>query len=317
MTKVFDFSKALVRCSAIAPIMTTNERSPKAKYEYLCSVLTEEIGKYEAMGERKQGMKAGLSKAAKIAGLEQEIAKLEPLKHEDTLSLGAKSFLKRLYGELKYGKQSYKKEIGTKYTTKGKMVEQQSLELIGLLDGQTYVKNETRVTNEFISGVPDSWIGDSIYNAIYVPDVKSSWDLETFLENLGKPLTRQYWWQLQGYLDLTQALGGEVSYCLINTPPSIIEQERMNLAKRMDVVTDQDPAFLEAEAQLIKNLTFDDMSPKERRLKFEVNRDDAAIQRIHDKVPLCREYLAEIQELHLSGFFTDKDLPFLENSEEL
>lgn len=317
MINVFDFSKALVRCSAIAPIMSVNERSPKAKYEYHCAVLAEEMEKYEAMGERKQGMANGLKKAAKIAGLEHEIAKLEPFKNDDPLSTGAKSFLKRLYGELKYGKQSYKKEIGTKYTTKGKMVEQQSLELIGLLDGQTYVKNEIRITNDFISGVPDSFIGESIYNALYVPDVKSSWDLETFLENLGKPLTRQYWWQLQGYLDLTQALGGEVSYCLINTPPSIIEQEKMNLFKRMDAVTDQDPAFLEAEKQLIKNLTFDDMSPKERRLKFEVNRDDAAIQKIHDKVPLCREYLAEIQELHLSGFFTDKDLPFLENSEEL
>lgn len=317
MIKVFDFSKALVRCSAIAPIMTVNDRSPKVKYEALSLVHAEEMVKYEEMGERKQGMANGLKKAAKIAGLEHEIGKLEPHKTEDPLAPGAKSFLKRLYGELKYGKQSYKKEIGTKYTTKGKMVEQQSLELIGFLDGQNYVKNEIRLTNEFISGVPDSHIGESIYNAIYVPDVKSSWDLETFLENLGKPLNRQYWWQLQGYFGLTHALGGEVSYCLINTPPSIIEQERMNLAKRMDVVTDEDPAFKEAEAILINNLTFDDMSQRERRLKFEVNRDDAAIQNVYDKVPQCREYLSEIQELHLSGFFSDKDMPFLENSEEL
>lgn len=317
MPEIFDFSKSLIRCSALAPVMASNPKSPRAKYDNYCAVLEEEQTKYEQMDERKQGMKTGLAKAAKIAGLEYEIARLQPFKHDDPLPDGAKSFLKRLYGELKYGKQSYKKEIGTKYTTKGKMVEQQALELIGLLDGQNYQKNDLRVTNEFISGVPDSFIGESIYNAIYVPDVKSSWDLETFLENIGKPLSRQYWWQLQGYIDLTQSLGGEVSYCLINTPPSIIEQERMNLMKRMDVVTEEDPAYKEAEIILINNLTFDNIPAKERRLKFEVNRDDNAIQRIHERIPKCREYLFEIQELHLSGFFTDKEIPFLETIEEI
>ena len=317
MVERYDFSKALVRCSAIAPVVLENATSPKKKYEKLLELLLSETSKYNELDERKQLLKTGLSKAAKIAGIEQEITKLEPYKNDDPLSIGAKSYLKRIYGEIKYGKVSYKKDIGTKYTTKGKMVEQESLDLIGFLDGQSYKKNEKRICNEFISGIPDTFIGDDIEHAIYVPDVKSSWDLETFLENLGKPLIKQYWWQIQGYLDLTGALGGEVSYCLINTPESIIQQERYNLMKRMDVVTDESPEYKKEEAILVNNMTFDDIPARQRRLKYEVNRDDKAIQRIHEVIPIARLYLEEIQEMHLSGFFSDKDLPFLENIEEI
>ena len=92
MAEIFDFSKSLIRCSAIYYIMVEGkDRTPKQKYDNLCAILAEETQKYDDMGERLQGMKSGLSKAAKIAGLEQEIAKLEPKKHEDPLNAGSSS----------------------------------------------------------------------------------------------------------------------------------------------------------------------------------------------------------------------------------
>lgn len=316
--KIYDFSESLIRCHAIYYIMQEGkERTPKRKYEDLCTLLVEEMTKYEAMGERVQGMKSGLSKAAKIAGIEYEISKMEPFKNDDPLTTGAKSYLKRLYGEVKYGKNSIVMEKGTKYMNKGKLAEQESLDLISFIDGVEYKKNEQRVKNEFVTGIPDSFRGKSVYEAEYVPDVKSSWSFETFIENVGKPLNPIYWWQLQGYFDLTGASLGEVSYCLVNTPLSIIEEEKAKLQRRMDAATIENPEYKEAERNLINSMTFDDIPVLERRLKFEVKRDEDAIQKLHDKIPQCRDYLFEIQEKHLLGFFTDKELPILETIEEI
>lgn len=318
MSEIFDFSKALMRCHAIYYIIAPGkEKSPKQKYADAIQLLAIEQEKYDAMGERVQGMKSGLTKAAKIAGLEQEIAKLYPKKDDDPLTTGAKSYLKRIYGEIKYGKYNMSKEKGTKYMNKGKMAEQDSIDLINLLDGEQYIKNEIRLQNDFLSGIPDTFKGESIDKAIHVPDVKTSWDFETFIENVGKPLNPLYWWQMQGYFDLTGARSGEVSYCLVNTPYSIIEEEKFKLAKRLDAVTNESPEYRLAEALLVNNMTFDEMPAKERRLKYEVNRDDNAIQQIHDKIPQCRDYLMEIQELHLTGYFSDKELPILETIEEI
>lgn len=323
MIEVFDFSNALMRCSGLYYLLCRGkEKSPKLRYEELTANLEEEISKYEDLGERLQGMKRGLTKAAKIAGLEQEIAKLESKKHEDPLPRGARSYLKGMYGELKYGKQSAFKDKGNKYTNKGKLAEGASLRLISDLDGVDYQKNEIRINNEFISGIPDTFLGKSIYEAEYVPDVKTSWSWDTFSENIGQALNPVYWWQEQGYFALTGAKEGEVSYCLVNLPEPQLNDELLRLEDRMRkqlnvIDVSIHPEYKLAQYNLINNMTFDNIPPAQRRLKFEVKRSDDAIQKIYDVVPKCRAYLEEIQELHMTGFFSDKELPVLDTIEEI
>lgn len=316
MRDVYDFSNALIRCHAIYYIVSKGKYpTPKEKYDQMELVLAEERVKYDNLSDNARNGKLGPSKAAKIAGLEFELAKLEPKRYDDPLPAGAKSYLKRLYGYLKYGKWSASKDKGNKYTEKGKLAEPDSIALINFLDDAKYVKNDVRVENEFLSGIPD--IIDESNGVPRIIDVKSSWDWETFAENIGKPLNPLYWWQLQGYMDVKGFEVGEVSYCLVDTPESIINDEKIKLAKRMDALTIESPEYRLAEALLVNNLTFSDIPAIERRLKYPVERDQDAIDKIHSKVPKCRDYLFELQEMHLTGFFTDKELPILDTIEEI
>lgn len=319
----YDFSKALIRCSSLYYIVCPGKtKTPKQQYEYTEQVLKEEMQKYDDLGERKQGMANGLKKAAKIAGLEYELNRLESTKHLDPLPTSAKSYLKRLYGELKYNKQSSFKDKGNKYTNKGKQVQTAAVQLISSLDGCEYIENEERLTNGLITGIPDAFLGESIMNADYVPDVKGSWDWDSFSENIDKALNPLYWWQLQGYFELTGAKEGDISYCLISIPDNMLQDEIYSLQNRMqkqsnliDVTITQE--YKIAEAALIKNLTFDEMDEKERRLKFKVQKDDGAILKAYETIPKCRDYLFEVQEKHLMGVFSDKELPMLESIEEI
>lgn len=323
MTEIFDFSKALIHCSCIYYVVCKGKtKTPKQKYDDMSQVLLEERLKYDNIAPHLLEKPSGLSKAAKIAGLEYELSKLEATKSVDPLPPGAKSYLKRIYGELKYGKKTAYKEKGNKYTNKGKLAEADALKLISDLDGIEYKKNEVRINNEFLSGIPDTFIGESVYEAEYVPDVKSSWDWDTFSDSLDKDLNPLYWWQIQGYLALTGASAGEVSYCLINMPESLLLDELRNLETRLqktlniiDVTITKE--YTEAALSLVNNLTFDNIPPKERRQKFEVKRNEEAIKKIYETIPKCREYLQEIQEKHLMGVVKDKELPMLDAIEEI
>lgn len=323
MKQEFDFSKALIRCSALYYIVCPGKnKTPKQQYEYYEQVLVEEMQKYDDMGERLQGMKRGLAKAAKIAGLEHELNRLEATKHIDPLPQSAKSYLKSLYGVLKYGKQSSFKDKGNKYTNKGKQVQSAAVELISSLDGCKYQENEERLANGLITGIPDAFLGEDVTKAEYVPDVKGSWDWDTFADNIDKPLNPLYWWQLQGYLELTGAKEGDISYCLISMPDSMLNDEVFSLQNRMQkqmnvIDVTITPEYKLAEANLIKNLTFEEMEESERRLKFNITKDDDAILKIYETIPKCRDYLFEVQEKHLMGVFTDKELPILETIEEI
>lgn len=313
-----DFSNALMHCSIIGYFMCDgNTRSPKQMYEEAIQVRDKWQEKYDALDERRQKMKGGQNILAKIESWKDRVAELEPTKDEEPLPQTAKSYLKKYYAFLKYGKWSAGLDKGNKYTNKGKLAEGDSIALLSKLDGVELEKNEERIENEFLTGIPDILVRDNELRVVYIYDAKTSWDIETFIDNLDKDLNPLYWWQIQGYMALTGCDTAEVSYCLVNTPETLLEGEKYALLRRFDVISEEDPTFKKAYKELLNNMTFDDMPIEARRLKFVVKRDEEAIQKIYKRVEMCREYLAQLQELHAKGIFDARTTRALSIDEEM
>jgi len=100
---------------------------------------------------------------------------------------------------------------------------------------------------------------------------------------------------------ITNAPVAEVHFCLVNIPEDMLNSEKIRLFNRSGYMFDTDPEYLKEEERLVKNLTFDDMQPAERRIKFTIERNDQDIQRIYRQVEKCRPYLEEIERKHLFG----------------
>ncbi len=298
---ITDFSKAKVRCSAIYQIMGgADSKTNLQKWEEMCEELARQRLKRENM-KKKDG--PGYAKTLEtISRLENCISVFESVKDKpNPLSSGAKTFLSAMYADIKYGKWNPIKDIGNKYTSKGKQAEDESIMLVSKLEGQLFYKNELFIENEFLRGTPDIIVGDDPYNAEKIIDVKSPWDCETYFSNLNSDLNLQYFFQMQGYMAITNAPVAEVHFCLVNIPDFMWQQERDRLFRRMEVVTELSPEFVKAENQLLNNLTFDDMPDNERRMKFVVPRDEKVINQIYGQVEKCRPYLQEIEKMHLFG----------------
>ena len=296
-----DFSKARIRCSTIYGIMGGLSRKTPMQ-EYL-DCAAEIADKQLRMANMKK--KDGNGYAKLIATEEQlqaclkvlEIVKDQPL----PLSPGAKTLCTTIYADIKYGKWNPTKDIGNKYTAKGKAAEEASIDLVSKLENQSFKKNELLVQNEFLRGTPDIIVGNDVYAAEKIVDVKSPWDCETFFGNLNDELVQQYKFQMQGYMAITNAPVAEVHFCMVDIPDFMWQKERQNLFNRMEVVTDEDIDFKIAEAQLFRNLHFGDMPPEERRIKFIVERDDELIKKIYEQVEKVREYLPIVEKMHLFG----------------
>lgn len=315
-----DFTKSLMHCSIIAFLMSEGkEKTPRQLWEDACDSRDEWKAKYAALDERKKGMATGVNMLKKIAAWEEKVTELAKNKDEEPLSQTAKSYLKKYYAYLKYGKWSAALDKGNKYTNKGKLAEKDSIALCSRLDNREYRKNTVRLTNEYLTGEPDViFIIDAIVLILYILDVKTSWDIETFMDCLGKDLNPLYWWQLQAYFALTGASSGEVSYCLVDTPETILLQEKYYLAQRMNAAIDvsTDPEYLAAEKDLINNMTFGDIPEKDRRIRFIVERDDEAIAKMYKRIDKAREYLAEVEKLHTIGTFKARSVGNAEIIEE-
>ena len=212
-------------------------------------------------------------------------------KEAGVLSKTAQKHLIEVYIAEKYGR---KRDIQTKQMKKGVEAEQDSIDLLSMYLKLPFSKNEERFKNDFITGLPDIINGDTII------DIKSSYDLWTFLGNIPDKLDNLYYWQMQSYMWLTGTIKATIAYCLVNTPESIIQQEKYYLLKKMDVISEESPEFIKEAMKIEFNMTFDDILINERILTFNVNRSEDDILRIENKVLKARTFLQELEQTHLN-----------------
>jgi hypothetical protein len=216
----------------------------------------------------------------------------DPRSKSETLSETTKTHLIDVYVANRYGRQD---DIQNKYIEKGLAVEEDSITLYSRIKGEVYFKNEDHLSNEYIKGTPDLYIGDTITTARHIIDIKSSWDIYTFMRTITKDINKLYYWQLQGYMALTGARSATLAYCLVNTPQQLIDDEKRRLMWKMGVATEETPLFIEACNELQRNMTFDDIALHERLIEFKIDRDDNDIDRMYARVMACRQWLNEFE----------------------
>lgn len=196
----------------------------------------------------------------------------------ELLSQTAKTYIEEEVLRAKYG---IIKTFSSRYTDKGNLVEDEAIEMAAnALELGFLYKNHEHFSNDFLTGTPDVNTGDILL------DVKSSWDATTFPFFATEIPTKDYYYQLQGYMELTGKTEALLVYCLVNTPADMIEDEvrRAHWAARL---IDESQ---ELRDEVLKRHSFDHI-PDNRRVKFfKVEKDEQVIAEIKERVELCREY---------------------------
>lgn len=209
----------------------------------------------------------------------------------ETISETTKSHLLDVYVTNKYGRST---ELQSKFISKGLMAEEDSVTLYSRYSKKFFKKNEEHLSNEFIKGTPDCYIGESINNAELIIDLKTSWDIFTFFRNLGKSINKMYYWQLQGYMWLTGAKKSKLVYCLVDTPEILINDEKRKLMWKSGSIDDSSKEAQEALAELEKQLTYSDIPINERVIEIEIERNDEDLEKLRERIIYCRNYIHQI-----------------------
>lgn len=205
----------------------------------------------------------------------------------------------RIYNQEVYGRR---RDITTKQMDKGKQVEEEAIQMVSILEGKMYYKNDDVLENDYFTGHPDIFSGDNVLNSEEISDIKSSWDLDTFCPKLIEEPDRSYVAQLNCYYDLTGAKSGYIFYCLVSAPPNILEAEKRSMLFKMNVATEYAPEYIKASKELEKLMIFEDIPIEERVIKIPIQRDDELIQKMKNKVPIMRQWLEDFHKKHMNQY---------------
>lgn len=179
----------------------------------------------------------------------------EPRSKSETLSQTCISYLEQWVKEQLY---NTKKQVNSKYLTKGHEVEIEAIEYYAEVKNLGFVlKNQDYFENEFITGTPDLITQFTVY------DFKSSWDCFTF-PLFETKVDKNYEAQLQGYMNLTQLKTAKLVYTLQNTPDELQWDEPIDYSIYPDYL---------------------------RIKEFEIEYDPEFIERVKNRVIECRNYI--------------------------
>ncbi len=211
-------------------------------------------------------------------------------KEAGVLSASAKTLVEDTWRLINFG---YRKDIKNKYLSKGNDYETDSIARYNKVFNTSAVKNTERRSNKFITGECDIITKDTVI------DVKTSWDLKTFMDG---ELTPLYEYQLRCYMELWNVDKAVLAYCLVDAKYEIVEKEQGYITKDYDNVnrdTYSDEAFdnlardlKQVETNLILG---DKLTDKQRVRTFEVTRDKSIISELYDRITKAREYYNTIK----------------------
>lgn len=182
----------------------------------------------------------------------------------------AKSAIRDIVKEDLYGFRSF---TGNQYTQKGNLLEDLAIEMSGKMRFRNYQKHVGRVENELITGECD--VLDLERKLII--DTKVTWDIGTHPffqdEAVEKVKKAGYDIQMQAYMWLYDCEVANVDFWLFPCPPELLKDwddidQLVHLVEAIDI--------------------------RERKTTVIIERDEAVIQKIKDKIPHCQNYYEQL-----------------------
>lgn len=182
----------------------------------------------------------------------------------------AKSAIRDIVKEDLYGFRSF---TGNQYTQKGNLLEDLAIEMSGKMRLRNYQKHVGRVENELITGECDVL---DLKNKLII-DTKCTWDIGTHPffadEAMEKVKKAGYDVQMQAYMWLYDCDVANIDFWLFPCPPELLKDwddidQLVHLVEKIDI--------------------------RDRKTTVTIERDEAVIQKIKDKVPHCQEYYAKL-----------------------
>lgn len=189
----------------------------------------------------------------------------------------AKSAIRDIVKEDLYGFRSF---TGNQYTQKGNLLEDLAIQMSGKMRLRNYQKHVGRVENELITGECD--VLDLERKLII--DTKCTWDIGThpfFVDEAAEKVKKAgYDIQMQAYMWLYGCDVANIDFWLFPCPPELLNgwddiDQLVHLVEKIDI--------------------------RERKTTVVIERDEAIIQKIKDKIPHCQEYYAKLMAERSKG----------------
>lgn len=274
-----------VRASQTGAIMTSPRTKTNAqKFQEAEEAITKKTERLNGLSDKAQKTREKLQED--IANLRLVLDELRPIKDIVELSATTKQAVISMFWQNEYG---IERDINTKQMDKGNQEENTSIELAQRVNAWDpfVTKNEEHYENDFLTGTPDL-----VYDWGVV-DIKTSWTAHSFPLVETEVPNASYYYQLQAYMALTGKTEAVLTYCLVDTPEILIQDELYKYARTYGLM--ETPGDVELRIRL--SHTYSRLPDALRVRNFHIERNEKVINDMYDRIQDCRKFYNELLQL--------------------
>lgn len=295
---MIDFENFKVNCSQIADLIGTakwNTRPSQSDIKKLFNTLGKDYG--ELTEAQKHVAKEILFK---------EINYDPRMPSGKILADLAQIYAYEMYGK---GKVSKGNDSPT-FLEKGNMAEPDSIRFLSKIDGEVYNKNELMFENKWFKGIPDIIIRTERMKVKKIIEVKTSYDLPSYIMAMMKPELPRNLYEIMGYMDILGCKDGEIVHCLVDMPDKIKSYEEKRMKDRLTWLELGEDVISERIGRSLANMEYSGIEDELKIFRRKVTINPLTMRAAKNRASVAKKWLSEMH-----GIFT-KNLVNLSQIEE-
>lgn len=227
-----------------------------------------------------------------------------------TVGVGAQAYLLFIYSLKKYGKAAklISDSLMEPSAVNGILKENYVINLIEEHRGIKLYRNKATLKNDYLRGIPDAFDDEDWKRSKFVHEIKTTNNRVKFLNRKRYPMTISRFLQVQGYMALTGKKKAAIHHCLVDHPESVINDQKEKMFNYFCPDGNETSHFRDEWALMEAKLRFSDMPPSDRIFTCYVEMDRRIIDKIYNRVQVCRDWLNDFvefdKEVESSGICT-------------
>lgn len=220
--------------------------------------------------------------------------------------------LAQTYAFEMYGKSKLTKgNESPMFLEKGSMAEPEAIKFLSQMDGAEYQKNETLYENKWFKGKPDVVVRDENGHPKKVIEVKTSYDLPSFIVSMVRPESPRNIYETMGYMDVLGCKESEIVHVLVDMPEKIASFQKKKMLERYEHLG-IDPLLADDKVEkVLADMEYSGIPDEYKIFRRAVEINSLTLRAAKNRVKTARTWLAKVD-----AAFTKKQVNLSEIDED-
>lgn len=210
-----------------------------------------------------------------------------------------------IYAYEMYGKGKVSKGNDSPHRAeKGNMAEPESIKFLSIIDGIDYEKNEEKFSNKWFQGIPDIVIRGKDNKIDKLIEIKTSYDLPSFIMSMRQKEPSHNIFELMGYMDMTGCKNAEIVHCLVDMPEKISSFEEKRLRERYCWLELDEETISDRISKSLNNMEYSGIPNELKYFRRPVTLNKLTMKDVKRRATASRKWMKEIHEMFTKNLIT-------------